>query len=401
MLKNFLHCGAATNHGRDNVGREILPPILTRILTVVLIFFVMTGVSRAEQKDSEWQPELRIGILTGVTKVNMQVSAPCVLIDAATGKTLQKVPATKNFGIDIANMKVNAVEIRPEKIPLKDLQSTIEGKKYYGGIRVDKVKNSLTVINLAPIEEYLRGVLCKEMSPSFPLEALKAQAVAARSFSMKNRKKHEHEGFDLCATTHCQMYVGVENFPSVNEAVDATHGEVLTFNDKIAETNFHADSGGMTENVSDVWGGAAAAYLVPVKELVQLTAPWTRKFSAKDFSSRFGENFGDVTAIKLSALTIGKSSSDRTSSGRVKSAEIVGTKRTLTISGVDLRRKFSLPSTMFDMKLSGDEVIFTGYGSGHGVGMSQLGAKSYAEQGWKYDKILAHYYSGTKLKKLY
>ena len=375
--------------------------MLKKFLTVTLIIFMLTVVTHAEQKKSAWQPELRVGILIGVTQVNLQVSEPCVMTDATNGKTIKKIPAGKIFAVNVANMKINAVEIRPEKVPLKDLQSTIDGKKYYGGMRIDKVKNSLTVINLAPLEEYLRGVVCKEMSPSYPLEALKAQAVAARSFSMKNRKKHEHEGFDLCATTHCQMYVGVENFPSVDEAIDSTHGEVLTFQDKIAETNFHADSGGMTENVSDVWGGGAMAYLVPVKELVQLTAPWTRNFSVKDFSSRFGEGFGDVKSINLSALSIGKSASDRTSSGRVKSVEIVGTKKTLSVSGVDMRRKFSLPSTLFDVKLSGGEVVFTGYGSGHGVGMSQKGAKAFAENGWMYEKILAHYYSGTKLKKLY
>ena len=375
--------------------------MLKKLLTAALIFFVLTGVAHAEQKKSEWQPELRVGILIGVAKVNLQVSAPCVLVDPTNGKTIKTLPAAKTFAIEAAGMKINAVEIRPEKIPLKDLQTTIDGKKYYGGVRIDKVKNSLTVINLVSLEEYLRGVVCKEMSPSYPLEALKAQAVAARSFSMKNRKKHEHEGFDLCATTHCQMYVGVENFPSVDEAIESTHGEVLTFNDKIAETNFHADSGGMTENVSDVWGGGAMAYLVPVKELVQLTAPWTRNFSVKDFSSRFGEGFGDVKSIKLSALSIGKAASDRTSSGRVKTVEIVGTKKTLNVSGVDMRRKFSLPSTLFDVKISGGEVIFSGYGSGHGVGMSQKGAKAYAENGWDYKKILAHYYSGTTLKKLY
>ena len=88
-------------------------------------------------------------------------------------------------------------------------------------------------------------------------------------------------------------------------------------------------------------------------------------------------------------------------SGRVKSAQLVGTKKTLTVTGADLRRKFSLPSTLFDMKLDGGEIIFTGYGRGHGVGMSQQGAKTLAEKSWTYDKILAHYYSGTKLKKLY
>ncbi len=377
--------------------------MLKKIFLTAIIFCMLTGLAQAAdkpQKKSVWQPELRIGILSGVTQVGLKVSAPCIMIDAVTKKTLKKIPAEKNFAVDFAQMKTTAVEIRPEKIPLKDLISTIDGLKYFGGVRVNKVKGSLTVINLAPTEEYLRGVVGEEMSPAYPLEALKAQAVAARSFALKNRERHDKEGFDLCPTTHCQVYEGFEDFEIVNKAVDETRGEVLTFKEKIADTNFHADSGGMTEAVADVWG-TNVAYLVPVKELLELTAPWTMKFSAKDFSSRFGENFGDVKSINLSTLKIGKSANDRTSSGRVKSAQLVGTKKTLTISGADLRRKFSLPSTLFDMKLSGDEVIFTGYGRGHGVGMSQQGAKTFAEKFWTYDKILSHYYSGTKLKKLY
>ena len=374
--------------------------MLKKFLVTTIVFCVLTSVAQAAPKKSVWQPELRIGITSGVTQVGLKVSAPCIMIDVVTKKTLKKIPAEKNFAVDFAQMKTSAIEIRPEKVPLKDLISTIDGRKYFGGVRVNKVKGSLTVINIAPTEEYLRGVVGEEMSPSYPLEALKAQAVAARSFALKNRKRHDKEGFDLCKTTHCQMYAGFEDFEIVNRAVNETRGEVLTFKEKIADTNFHADSGGMTEAVADVWG-TNVAYLVPVKELVELTAPWTMKFSAKDFSSRFGDKFGDVKSIKLSTLTIGKSSSDRTSSGRVKTAQLVGTKKTLTISGADLRRKFSLPSTLFDMKLDGGEVIFTGYGRGHGVGMSQQGAKTLAEKSWAYDKILSHYYSGTKLKKLY
>lgn len=362
---------------------------------VLIIFLLM---SRAEA--GTWSPELRVGLMSGVKQVTLQVSAPCLMINAAKGSIEQKIPAGKNFIVDFKNLKLNAIEIRPEKISLNDLRTTVDGKEYYGGITVNKEKDSLTVINLVLLEEYLRGVVSKEMSPSYPLEALKAQAVAARSFALKNRGRHVKEGYDLCSTTHCQIYIGVANFDSVNRAVDETRGEVLVYKEKIVDTNFHADSGGMTENVGEVWG-TATPYLVAVREIIQLAKPWTVKVTAKDFSSRFGENFGDIKSIKLSKLTIGKSANDRTSSGRVKSAQIVGSKKTLTITGNDLRRKFSLPSTLFDMKLEGDEIIFTGYGSGHGVGMSQVGARDYAGKGWSYTKILAHYYKDTKLKKLY
>ena len=372
--------------------------MLRKIFLIALIFFVAT-TAHAAPKKYDWSPELRIGILSGVKQVTLQFSAPCLLLDGK-GKKLKKIPAKKDFVVELSTLKTDAVEIRPEKILLKDLIATIDGKKYFGGVRLNKGKDSLTAINLVPTEEYLRGVVSKEMSPSFPLEALKAQTIAARSFAMKNRKRHDKDGFDLCAGTHCQVYIGFADYDSVNRAVAETRGEVLLFKNKIADTNFHTDSGGMTENVVDVWG-THSPYLIAVKEILERGQPWVVKFTAKDFSSRFGENFGVVKSIKLSKLTVGKSADDRTSSGRVKSAQIVGTKKTVKITGNDLRRKFSLPSTLFDMKLDGDEIIFTGYGHGHGVGMSQVGAKSYAQNGWSCEKILEHYYRGAQLKKVY
>lgn len=362
-----------------------------RIFLPLLVIFIL--MSRVEA--GAWSPEIRVGILSDVKQVTLNVSSPCVMINAAKGKVLKKIPAGGTFIVDFDHLKINAVEIRlDEKIALKDLQIEIDGKKYYGGVSVNKGKDSLTVINLAPLEEYLRGVVSKEMSPSFPAEALKAQTIAARSFALKNRGRHVNEGFDLCATTHCQVYIGVAEFDSINKAVDGTRGEVLIYKEKLVDTNFHADSGGMTENVGEVWG-TAAPYLVAVKEIIQLGTPWTVKVSAKDFSDKL--NLDAVKSVKLSKLTIGKSASDRTSSGRVQSVQINGKK----VTGNELRQKFSLPSTLFDMKLDDGEIIFTGYGSGHGVGMSQIGARDYARNGWSYEKILAHYYSGTKLKKLY
>ncbi len=359
------------------------------MLKKIFMLMILLVMSRAEA--GGWSPEMRIGILSGVNQVSLKVSAPCVMINAAKGNVLGKIPAGGSFIVDFGHLKLNAIEIRPEKIPLQNLQTEIDGKKYFGGVTINKEKNSLTVINLVPVEEYLRGVVSKEMSPTFPIGALKAQTVAARSFALKNRKRHVAEGFDLCNSTHCQVYIGVADYDSIDRAIDETRGEVLTYKEKVADTNFHTDSGGMTASAEEVWGGKVP-YLIAVKEIIERGEAWTVKVSAKDFSSRFGENFGDVQSVKIT---------DKTFSGRVQSAQIVGSKRTLTLAGSEFRRKFSLPSTLFDMKFTGDEIIFTGYGHGHGVGMSQIGARDYARLGWSYEKILAHYYKGTKLKKLY
>jgi len=357
-----------------------------------LVLMIILLMSRAEAAD--WSPELKIGILSGVEEVTLKVSAPCVMTEVASGKILTKIPAEKKFVVHVEKIKADSIEIRPEEIPLKDLQTQIEHKKYFGGVRLNKVEEKFTVINLVPLEEYLRGVLPGEMPPSYPLEALKAQAVAARSFALKNRGKHKLEGFDICATTHCQVYTGVKELESTDRAVAETFGKILTYEDKLIDASFHADSGGMTEDVADVWG-SSSPYLVAVEELFKTDEAWTIKVTAKEISDSL--DIDNVKSVKLSTLKIGKEDSDRTSSGRVKSVQINGKKFT----GVELRQKFSLPSTLFDIKLDDGEIIFTGYGNGHGVGMSQKGARAYATNGWSYEEILSHYYRDTKLKELY
>ena len=368
------------------------------VFALAAIFFISNSVSA--EKFSTWQPERRIGILIGAQQVTLEMSAPCVMIDAETKKEIRKIDANKKFVLDTSKLKNKSVDIRGEKIQLKDLQVTINDKKYFGGVRVNKNSNSITVINLVPVEEYLRGVLPKEMSPSFNLEALKVQAVAARTFLLKNDKRHESEGFDACTGVHCQIYEGVAvAHQQTDQAIKETRGEVLYYNNSAVLTTFHADSGGMTASGLEVWG-TDTPYLQSVEEIQKQTQAWTKKISKKNFSAQISQDFGELKKIELSKLTIGKSASDRTKSGRVKFANLVGNK-TVKITGDKFRAKFSLPSTLFDMTISGDEVIFSGFGYGHGVGMSQHGANNFAKAGWKYDKILLHYYKGAELKKLY
>ena len=367
------------------------------------IFIVLMAVIFALPVSAEetiWQPEIRLGILSGVSQVELQLSAPCAMIDATTRQILKKFPANESFTVDVDELKNNSVEIRAENVLLKDLIVTIDGKKYFGGVRIDKRNNALVVINLAPVEEYLRGVVPEEMSPSFNTEALKAQAVAARSFTLKNRNRHQSEGYDLCPTTHCQYFGGVDSADDkTDKIILSTRGEVLLSEGQIVDTNFHTDSGGMTESVAEVWG-TDSSYLQAVEELEKNTQAWTKEFSAADFSRIVG-GIGNLIEINLSPLEVGKSAPDRSTSGRVKVVQFVGSSKTLQIKGNELRSKFSLPSTLFDIKISGSKIIFSGYGRGHGVGMSQNGANAYANHGWTYEKILNHYYTGTKLKKLY
>ena len=372
--------------------------MLKKIFIMILSAIIFTAPAYAEEEI--WQPEIKLGILSGVNSVELQMSAPCVIIEVNSRKVLQKIPANSKFTIYVDSMKTDSVEIRSEDVFLKDLITVINGKKYFGGVQINKKNNLLTVINLAPVEEYLRGVVPNEMSPSFHAEALKAQTVAARSYTLKNRDRHKSEGYDLCTTNHCQYFAGVDSAKTTtDEIIKNTRGEVLLRNGRIVDTNFHTDSGGMTENVAEVWG-SHSPHLQAVAELEKNTYPWTKEFSVEDFSNKIG-GIGNLKKINLSPLKVGKSAADRSTSGRVKTAQFVGSNKTLQLTGNELRSKFSLPSTLFDIKLSSGKIIFEGYGYGHGVGMSQNGANAFAKSGWNYEKILLHYYQGTKLKKLY
>ena len=363
------------------------------------IFFAIILISNAASA-ANWQPERRIGILKGAKEVILEMSKPCVMTDTETKEVIRQIDANRKFILNTSNLKNKSVDLRGEKVELKDMNVTINGKKYFGGVRIIKNSNSITVINLVPVEEYLRGVVPKEMSPSFEMEALKAQAVAARTFLLKNDKRHESEGYDACTGTHCQVYEGVEVANAkIDQAIKETHGEVLYYKGTAILTTFHADSGGMTASGAEVWG-TDTPYLQSVSEIQKQTQPWTKKIAKKIFAAQISEDFGELKKIELTKLVIGKDAVDRTNSGRVKFVNLVGNK-TVKITGDRLRAKFSLPSTLFDMKIEGDEVIITGFGSGHGVGMSQHGANNFAKSAAKYDKILLHYYKGAELKKLY
>ena len=302
-----------------------------------------------------------------------------------------------------AKSKSKTADITSEVSKSKDNSSKPKG--WQPEIRVGILsKDSKVEIKTIKIEEYLRGVLPKEMSPSFNGEALKAQAVAARTFALKNRKRHQAEGYDLCNTTHCQVYNGLSDAHERTDwAIDETFGEVLFYNDKLIEAFFHTDSGGMTENAVDVWG-TEFPYLRASTEVKTKTMPWTVKFSLKDFSKKLADNnkkVGDIKSVKVTKLDIGKAAADRSKSGRVKELTVVGKTAQVKLTGNEMRSIFALKSTLFDIAISGDEVVINGYGWGHGIGLSQYGAEAFAETGSTYDQILAHYYSGTTLKRLY
>lgn len=364
-----------------------------------------------EVPKGNWQPELRVGISGTQKTVTFQANmdgklaspvSPKENVSVRRGESVTVMLSGREFQVKGKKLSGEFLDLRPlDPRELGEMITRVHGTSYRGGIRLRRQGDAMKVINLLPAESYLRGVLPEEMPASWEEEALKVQAVAARTFALKNRKRHEEEGFDLCDTTHCQLYTGTkEETPRTDSAIKATYGEVLVTKkgEALISAVFHTDSGGMTENSEDVWG-THSPYLRAVKELKSETHPWSKTVSLDSFQSKF--NVGRIKDIVLSPLTVGKGGKDRTSSGRVKTVRVLGRNGSKMVSGADMRSLFGLKSTLFSVKLTGKQVVFSGFGWGHGLGMSQWGAKAFAGRGDDYRKILFHYYQNTAIKKLY
>lgn len=383
------------------------------ICTVFMLLLSMAGFAEAA-----WQPELLVSLGTKGTTLRLSGNMPVVLKRLDNQKVVwqgkAKEFATLTFagtGWELNGKKLKKADAATLELTVADernlakLISTYDNKSYRGALRLLPRKGGLHLINRVTAEEYLQGVVPEEMPAEWNAEAVKAQAVAARTYALRQRKRHGKEGFDVCASTHCQQYGGVAvERAAANQAIKATQGMVLQSNGALVDALFHTDSGGMTENSEDVWGSRIDC-LRAAKELRTETYPWEKNITAVQLSgllAKRGKNIGALKKIELSPIRIGKASQDRTVSGRVKAVTFVGKSGRASMTGNDLRSMLGLKSTLFSMTLNRNVVFIKGYGWGHGLGMSQHGAKAYADsEHWDYKKILQHYYQGAELKKLY
>jgi len=278
---------------------------------------------------------------------------------------------------------------------LQDDHFVLEGNQYRGDILFVAKNNTVLVINVIEVEEYLRGVIGEEMIQSWPLEALKAQAVAARTYAINEiRSPMSSAEYDICASTACQLYKGVgAEHESTDRAVMQTQGLVLTFNGRIAETPYHADSGGRVASSYEVWS-QQIPYL-NTKEDFSYSSPfanWQFNFDGSEVAkllAKQGYNIGNVQSMSIQQVSGSSRVTHLNIQGSAGSAELRG--RVLQ----DWIRSFGLKSTYFEMV---GPMTVRGQGFGHGVGMSQYGAKAQAANNKDFKAILAFYYPQTTME---
>lgn len=438
--------------------------------TIAFVFFIGMLFLVPTVQAQPLENTIRVGIWSNQRNILVSADVGYKIVNDDNNKTLGTFPANEKAAIAYSDgaftlngKKIDAVKLKIQKAK-NDEEYSIEvnNKKYRGDISIHITNGNagMTVINTLPVEKYLYGIIAKEISPNWPLEAVKAQAVAARTYALYNKNKHQNDGYDVCATTDCQVYGGRESeVPRGIKAVDTTADQVIVYQGKLIPAYFHSSSGGYTENSETVWG-TYLPYLRGVVDYDQDSPQykWEKQVTPNELEealSRAGYSIGTIKAIGISPLTAQPVSTvDRGISGRVKIIRFIGSNGSIQLTGEKLRKILSLKSSLFDIRImlpvqksiefeisdgignygskkveinlpprsekgyftdkedihrisgrANEIIIISGYGWGHGIGLSQWGAKAMAEKGPQEDptyfkEILKHYYQGVEVKKL-
>ncbi|AFM10837.1 SpoIID/LytB domain-containing protein [Turneriella parva] len=272
----------------------------------------------------------------------------------------------------------------------------LKSKRYFGALEAKREGGGWLYVNHVPMDEYLTSVVSHEMSPNWHPEALKAQAVVARTYLLVKMKERTAKPFDVDTTTNFQVYGGVKKGDTgARNAVGETHDEVLYHGDTLAQTFFHSSCGGTLASAQEVWGK-------PVPYLNVQNSPYCSAAPVYKWQVKipFSEIARRLNARGVRNVTV----AERSPSKRVKTLTIATASGVKNIRADKFRTALGaikVKSTFFGVARKGDSVILTGRGFGHGVGMCQWGAKAQAdERGNSYKRILDHYFPGTSLRRL-
>ena len=340
------------------------------------------------------------------SSIPLNISEPILPKTKIKGLTLKKI--NNKFILSLDSNKDKYYEISNNKsliIRSSDRRGIwINSKRYSGQINIVFRNNKILVINVLGVEKYLNSVVGSEMPHKWHIEALKAQAIASRTYALK---KTNNGLYDIDSTQTNQVYNGLESSTfKTRRAVRETRSLVITYKNKLINALFHSSSGGMTENSEAVWSDPYP-YLVTVKDFDQKNPKirWNKEVSKSELKEIF-PIIGGIQQIEVLNIT---------ETGRIKNLKITGTFGDKVITGKEFRSKLGLKSTLFRPTISEDfydkkdlnnqsniqfhpYLTISGMGAGHGVGMSQWGARYMADKGYKANQILKHFYKGVKIK---
>lgn len=313
----------------------------------------------------------------------------------------------------------------------------LDGRPYRGELSVIRGRDGLLLaVNDVDLEDYVRGTLPGEMSPAWPEAALQAQAVAIRSYALAMAGRHKAEGYDLCSGPHCHIYLGqLAEHPRTDAAVMRTAHEYLTHGGRPIEAAYSLNHGGSAAGPREVWG-REVPYLTPASAGHEPPWVWARLLGPAEFLAALRAGAVPVEGELLRVTVAARSESRRALKVLVET-----TAGSALVNGAAVRAALDLPSSLYSVQVyrrrlcfvpglpsetldtwqagdwvtgaawpqwwpggpwisrRADVVLISGHGSGHGVGLSQHGAKALAEEGMGYRSILSHYYPGSSLER--
>jgi stage II sporulation protein D len=359
-------------------------------------------------------PDIRVGIYS--------LQPPTALVLAPTGKTVQWKNCSSCRVSELSNgLRIEAVDSRLRLAGQSETQAAVlivGGSYRLSGfqhapfeaafpLEIRAHGNSLQVTLSMPLEQYVAAVLAAESGNQQPDQSLQAMAIAARTFAVHFRGRHKTERLDFCDTTHCQDFRLSAVNDRIRAAVEATEGELLWYEGRPAATYYHQNCGGNTADVVDVWAGQKLPYLRDHLD------PYCSRSNGGEWHSTIRKT--DLQqALSSSGLQVPREwktlqVASRKPTGRVRKVQFAGgadSNQTVspTISASSFRFAVNralgwnqIRSDLYDLRDAGDQIVFTGRGSGHGVGLCQTGATEMGKQGKTYREILAFYYPGTSL----
>ncbi len=388
-------------HGRWSVVRGLLG-------TTAFFFLLSTIDCRPPTVFAAEEPVVRVAILQEAESARLTVLNPCRLIDLKDGALLAEWPHIKWKEVQAGNPGLRIGDHHlPSQTVLLEIQGEgifrINAQPYRGSLILYRTpKGKLTVVNRLDLEGYLVGALISETDPKWPLEALEAHAVVSRTMAAHSVWISKDKPFDMTADTSTHLYHGVNaERQRTREAVQQTRGQVLAYAGELVSATFHANCGGHTEDAAELWQekreippltGRADPYCRGLRHF-----RWEMKLPVRELERKLNEAESDPG--QLQALEI----LERNRSGRVRQIRLVGSRGEAILTGRKLRELLGanrLRSLNFTAAISGDTIIFQGFGWGHGVGFCQWGAYGAARKGKKAEEILRHYFPGTQQRRL-
>lgn len=367
----------------------------------------MTGIIFIQDSRSA-EKQIRIAVLKGALDTVVASRGRYQIINLVTNEILDEGRVLRNSRVRVQD---TGIQVGKKIYPARKLRiasnktiSVLVGdhtQRYRGFIDlIAKDGKKLLVINTLELEQYVRGVLYHEITDRWPMQAMMAQAVAARTYAVFQIKQNKNQEFDVTNDIYSQVYGGktAERYRT-NTATSRTEGMILTYKGNVLPAYYHSNSGGHTEDVDELWEHD----LPPLKgkpDLYSLGAPnahWKKNFRAKDVQETLNKNGFKLGAIKEIQII------ERTGSGRVKTLEFITRDgQSVKVAG----RKFrdiigpnELKSTFYDIEMQGYFFDVLGKGWGHGVGMSQWGANKMARKRFDFKEILGFYYPGAEVVK--